>query len=193
MESYCLKYHKIMSKVGNNPITIDEGAKVNLADKTIEISGSEGSIKISLPNFLLVQIKDGKLFLERKKETKKVRSLHGLFRSLINNAIIGVSKPWEKKLEISGTGYGVKLVGDDLEIKVGFSHPIIFKSSEGIKLKTEGNRKIIISGANKQLVGEVANKIRSIKKPDSYKGKGIKYVGEVLRIKPGKKAKTEEA
>ena len=95
-------------------------------------------------------------------------------------------------MEVSGTGYSVKLVGEDLEIKVGFSHPVMFKKIEGIKFKVEGNKKIVVYGSDKQKVGEIANKIKSIKKPDIYKGKGIKYIGEILRIKPGKKAKTEE-
>ncbi|MEX1052476.1 MAG: 50S ribosomal protein L6, partial [Patescibacteria group bacterium] len=173
-----------MSKVGYNPIIIEEGTKVNITDNLVEIVGTQGSMKVNVPSFISLKITDDKLHLERINNSKKVKSQHGLFRSLINNAVIGVSKPWEKKLELVGTGYGVKLVGEDLEIKVGFSHPVIFKKTDGVKFQVEGNKKIVISGVNKQLVGEAANKIRSIKKPDAYKGKGLKYEGEVLRIKP---------
>jgi len=179
-----------MSKVGNQPIAITEGVKVNLSEKLITILGAEGSYETKLPKSINAEIKENNIVLTRSKEYKKAKSLHGLFRTLIQNAIIGVIKPWEKKLEVSGTGFGAKLVGEDLEIKVGFSHPVNFKKINGVKYKVEG-KKIIVSGSDKQLVGEVANKIKSIKKPDVYKGKGIKYVGEFLKLKPGKKAKTE--
>ncbi|MFH1827276.1 MAG: 50S ribosomal protein L6 [bacterium] len=180
-----------MSKVGNEPIIITEGVKVDLTDRIIKVSGAEGNFEIRFPKVLTIEIKDNNIIVTRKKEYKKAKSLHGLFRTLIQNAVIGVVKPWEKKLEVSGTGFGVKAIGEDLEIKVGFSHPVIFNKIDGVKYRVEGNKKIVISGSNKQLVGEVANKIKSIKKPDAYKGKGIKYEGEVQKLKPGKKAKTE--
>lgn len=112
---------------------------------------------------------------------------------MINNAIVGVEKPWQKRLEVVGTGFNVKVQGNDIVFKVGYSHPVVFKSVSGVTLQVEGNNKVIISGADKQLVGQVAFQIKCIRKPDVYKGKGIRYEGEVLRIKPGKKAKAAGA
>jgi len=182
-----------MSKIGFKPIAINDEVKVAISDNIVVLSTTNGKFNIELPKTLSAEIKEKEIFINRKKEYKKVKSLHGLYRSLIQNALSGLITPWEKKLEVSGTGYSVKLIGEDLEIKVGFSHPVIFKKIEGITFKVEGNKIIVVSGSDKQKVGEIANKIKSIKIPDIYKGKGIKYVGEILRIKPGKKAKTEEA
>lgn len=182
-----------MSKIGYKPIIINEGVTASISDNNLELTATEGKFNFKIPKSLTANIKEKEIILNRKKEYKKVKSLHGLYRSLIQNAMSGLIKPWEKKMEVSGTGYSVRQVGEDLEIKVGFSHPVVFKKIEGINFKVEGNKKIIVSGSDKQKVGEIANKIKSIKIPDSYKGKGIKYMGEILRIKPGKKAKTEEA
>jgi large subunit ribosomal protein L6 len=128
--------------------------------------------------------------VERANNSKFQKSLHGLFRSLIANAVAGVETPWEKKLEVAGTGFNVKMQGEDLVFKVGYNHPVIFKKVEGVKYTVEGNTKVQVKSIDKQLVGEIAYKIKMIRKPDVYKGKGIKYEGEKLRIKPGKKAKT---
>jgi len=193
VENYYLKFGKNMSKIGYKSIDINEGVNAEISDQNIILTAPDGKFNINLPKSLSIEVKDNKIFIDRKKDYKKVKSLHGLYRSLIQNAVSGLTKPWEKHLEVSGTGYSVKLIGEDLEIKVGFSHPVIFKKIDGIKYRVEGNKKIVVFGSDKQKVGEVANKIRSIKIPDIYKGKGIKYVGEILRIKPGKKAKTEEA
>jgi large subunit ribosomal protein L6 len=139
-------------------------------------------------------VKEGSnLVVKRKNNEKKIRSLHGLYRQLIGNAVIGVEKPWEKKLEVSGTGYTVKLQGEDLVFKIGYSHLVTFKKQPGVKYAVEGNNKVTVAGQDKQLVGQVAYQIKMIRKPDVYKGKGIKYLGEKLRIKPGKKAKAAGA
>jgi len=182
-----------MSKIGNKPIDLGKETKAKIENKFIEISGQTGSLNFEIPKNLEIEIQNNNIILKRKKDDKKTKSLHGMFRSLLSNAVKGVLNPWKKTLEISGTGYNVKLVGEDLQLKLGYSHPVSFKKVHGIDFKTEGNNKIIIQGINKQLVGQVADRIRSIKKPDSYKGKGIKYENEMLKIKPGKKAKTEEA
>ncbi len=177
-----------MSKVGERKISVPEGVQIEVDEKRVFVKGQEGEISLEIPEELKV-IKEGQeISVQRKNDSKKARSLHGLFRTLINNAVIGVLKPWEKRLEVVGTGYGVKKQGEDLVLKLGYSHLVTFKKVEGIKLEVKGN-KIIVRGANKQLVGEVAAKIRSVKKPDSYKGKGIRYEGEVIKLKPGKKAK----
>src|SRR3989344_5586731 len=135
----------------------------------------------------------GRRWYVGKKELKKVKALHGLYRTLISNAMQGVVTPWQKRLEIVGTGYNAKMQGEDLALKVGYSHPIVFKKVTGIKFQVDGNNIIIISGVDKQLVGQVAHQIKTNKKPDPYKGKGIRYEGERLKLKPGKKAKTAGA
>ncbi len=182
-----------MSKVGNNPIKIPSSVTIDLKDQQIIIKGKEGQIELIFPSELSIK-KDGDILtLQRKSDSKKVKSIHGLFRSLIANLIAGTEKLWEKRLEIVGTGFNVKFQGEDLILKVGFSHPVIFKKKEGVKYMVEGNNKIVIQGINKQLVGEVAHQIKSIKKPDVYKGKGIRYEGEIIKLKPGKKAKMATA
>lgn len=178
-----------MSKVGNNPIKVPTTVTVTQKDHEVIIKGKEGEFKLVFPKELSLKQDGDTLIIGRKTDRKTVKSLHGLFRSLIANGIVGVEKLWEKRLEVVGTGFNVKLQGEDLFLKVGFSHPVIYKKVEGIIFTVEGTNKIIVKGKDKQLVGEIANQIKSIKKPDVYKGKGIKYEGEKLKIKPGKKAK----
>ncbi|MGB9707427.1 MAG: 50S ribosomal protein L6 [Microgenomates group bacterium] len=178
-----------MSKIGQKPILLSDKVEVYIDGQEIKIKGPEGELSFTLPKSLLMKKDDRKLVLKRLNEDKKTKSLHGLYRQLISNAVIGVEKLWEKRLEIVGTGYNVKLQGEDLVFKLGYSHPIVFKKPAGIKFKVEGNNKVVVMGIDKQLVGEVAYQIKMLKKPDVYKGKGIKYEGEKLRIKPGKKAK----
>ena len=156
---------------------------------TLNVSNSVN--KQTQADFLIKEEKN--LIIKRNNNEKKVRSLHGLFRQLISNAISGVEKPWEKKLEVVGTGYTVKLQGEDLVFKIGYSHLVTFKKQPGIKYQVEGNNKVTVAGYDKQLVGQVAYQIKMIRKPDVYKGKGIRYLGEKLRIKPGKKAKAAGA
>ncbi len=182
-----------MSKIGEKLIEASQDVQVSFADRVVLVKGKEGELRIQLPHELNVEIKDGKISVKRKTEAKRVRALHGLFRTLISNAIEGVTKPWEKKLEIVGTGFNVKLQGEDLALKVGFSHQVLFKKVGGIKFQVEGNNGITVLGVDKQLVGQVAHQIKMVRKPDVYKGKGIKYAGERLRIKPGKKAKAAGA
>ncbi len=176
-----------MSKIGEMPITLPEDVQVEIAGDICTIKGKEGELKITVPSNLKVTVEAQTISLVRKQEDKKTRSLHGLYRSLIANAIAGVQKPWEKRLEVVGTGYNVQLQGENLVLKVGYSHTVTFPQHAGIKFNVEDNNKISISGIDKQMVGQVAQQIKSIKKPDVYKGKGIKYEGEKLRIKPGKK------
>lgn len=178
-----------MSKIGQKIINVPEGVSVSLENNQVVIKGPLGQLNINLPSDIELEIKDKTLSLKRKKETNFVKSLHGLYRQLIANAIYGVQKYWEKKLEIVGTGYNVKMEGENLVFKIGYSHSVFFKKVEGIKFELEGNTKIKVLGCDKQKVGEVAYQIKMLKKPDVYKGKGIRYEGEKLRIKPGKKAK----
>ncbi len=179
-----------MSKIGEKTITLAEGTKVEIHNKLVKVIGKEGEMQVEVPKELTVELNENQVSVKRKRDDKKAKAMHGLVRSLIANAVAGVDEPWEKTLEIVGTGFNVKMSGENLELKLGYSHPVVFKAIPGIKYQVEGNNKIVIAGADKQLVGQVAYQIKKIKKPDVYKGKGIKYEGEKLRIKPGKKAKT---
>lgn len=179
-----------MSKIGEKQIEISPEVQVSVTGKTVSIKGKEGEIILQIPQKIDVKAAGSIVNVKRNSEEKQVKSMHGLYRTLIANAIKGVIEPWKKRLEVVGTGYNAKLQGEDLALKVGFSHPVIFKKTEGVKFQVEGNNKILISGVNKQLVGQIAHEIKMVQRPDVYKGKGIKYEGEKLRIKPGKKAKT---
>lgn len=178
-----------MSKIGQKTITLPKTVTFNIDGKKINVKGPEGEIMIELPESIDIVLNEGVVSINRANDEKKTKSLHGLYRQLVANAVTGVEKPWEKRLEIVGTGYNVKMQGEDLVFKIGYSHPVVFKKQPGIKYKVEGNTKIVVLGADRQLVGQVAYQMKLIKKPDAYKGKGIKYEGEKLRIKPGKKAK----
>ncbi|MCA9372035.1 50S ribosomal protein L6 [Candidatus Woesebacteria bacterium] len=178
-----------MSKVGQKPISIIEGTEITIDVDRVLVKGPKGELSYDIPRELDVQKQENTIIIARKRETKRHKSLHGLFRSLIANALHGVTKGWSKRLEIVGTGYNVKMQGKDLAFKLGFSHPVVFKEIEGLQYTTEGNNICMITGADKQLVGEIAQQIKMIRKPDPYKGKGIRYEGEYIKLKPGKKAK----
>ena len=180
-----------MSRIGNKPISFSSEVQVRLEGNKVFIKGPKGELSFELPEDIEVEINLEKkeMRVKRKSERKKVKALHGLYRALLANAVKGVIKPWEKKLEVVGTGYNVRLEGDKLVFKLGFSHPVIFKKPEGIEFQVEKNRVITVIGIDKQKVGEIAYKIKMLKKPDAYKGKGIRYLGEVIKLKPGKKAK----
>jgi len=182
-----------MSKIGQKTINISSSVNLTIKDRLISIKGSQGEISLTLPTSLtIVKNPDNTVLITRSNDDKKTKSLHGLYRQLVQNAVTGVETPWTKTMEIVGTGYNVKMQGEDLVFKIGYSHPVVFKKIIGIKYQTNEN-KVTIIGADRQLVGQVAYQMRLIKKPDSYKGKGVKYEGEVLRIKPGKKAKAAGA
>lgn len=191
MESYYLKFGNKMSRIGNQPIKIPENVELKIEGQKVLIKGPNGELSFELPDKIKVEFQQEERILKVKRESdqRKVKALHGLWRSLLNNAVQGVVKPWEKKLEVVGTGYNVKLEGDKLVFKVGYSHPVVFQKPEGIEFQVEKGRIITVKGVDRQKVGEVAYKIRSIKKPDAYKGKGIRYLGEQIKLKPGKKAK----
>ena len=182
-----------MSKIGNKTIVVKPPTTVEINHKTVKVKGTHGELVLEVPLTIDVSIKDNVITVKRLNEDKKVKSLHGLYRQLISNAVDGVEKMWEKNLEVVGTGYNVKLQGEDLVFKVGYIHPVIFKKVPNIKFVLDGANKVKVLGVDKQLVGQIAYQIKLIKKPDVYKGKGIKYQGEKLRIKPGKKAKAAGA
>jgi len=182
-----------MSKIGEKPIILSSTVNLTVEENKINVKGPQGEMFFDVPKELNIFRKDNHLIIERKNNDKKVRSIHGLYRQLLSNAITGVEKVWEKKLEVVGTGFTVKLQGEDLVFKIGYSHLVTYKKQPGIKYAVEGNNKVTVSGFDKQMVGQVAYQIKMIRKPDVYKGKGIRYLGEKLRIKPGKKAKATGA
>lgn len=182
-----------MSKIGQKTILVPSQVSVTVQNNTVTVKGSKGELTITLPKELSVKKEGSEITVIRNNEIKQTKSLHGLYRQLVYNAVVGVETPWTKRLEIVGTGFNVKLQGEDLYMKLGYSHPVIFKKITGLTYTVDGNTKIIVSGCDKQLVGQTAYQIKLARKPDVYKGKGIRYEGEKLRIKPGKKAKAAGA
>jgi large subunit ribosomal protein L6 len=178
-----------MSRIGNQPVTVIDGVQVQVMDGSVNVKGPQGELNVAVPRNIVVEAGDGVLVVKRENNVNETKALHGLAQRLINNAVLGVTKSWEKKLEVLGTGYKVKLQGRDLVFDVGYSHPVKFMSVEGIQYAVQANV-VTISGADKQKVGQIANRIKAIRKPDPYKGKGIRYEGEQIKLKPGKKAKT---
>jgi large subunit ribosomal protein L6 len=177
-----------MSRIGKKPITIPAGVTVTFNEDVVKVSGPLGNLESGLRPEIGHSLENNVLSFYIKNETKEAKAFYGLVRSLVNNMVEGVSKGFEKKLELEGVGYRVSLSGSDLIFKLGFSHDVSVKAPQGIKFEVEGNTKLTIKGHDKQLVGQVASNIRKLKKPEPYKGKGIKYAGEVIRRKAGKSA-----
>lgn len=179
-----------MSRVGRKPIQIPKNVTVTVKDGVITVKGPKGELSGKLHSDIDASIKDGEIVLRRNSEEKRVKALHGLWRALIQNMIIGVTEGYVKKLEIVGVGYRAEMKGKCLNLVLGYSHPIVFVPPEGIKIEAPTQTNIVISGIDKHLVGLVAAKIRSFRPPEPYKGKGIKYEGEFIRRKAGKAAAT---
>lgn len=177
-----------MSRIGKNPIPVPSGVEVKIGDKNIEVKGPKGQLSTPLCGALNYELADGKVNITRKDEERFTRAQHGLRRTLLNNCIIGVSQGFSKTLEIIGVGYKVAVKGNTIEMALGFSHPVLIDLPKGIEAKAEGN-KLTLSGADKELVGETAAQIRRLRKPEPYKGKGIRYEGEHVRRKVGKSGK----
>lgn len=178
-----------MTRVGKKPIQIPEGVEVKIEGQKVIVRGPKGQLEKEIRPEIRIELKEGKISLSPKIQTKKTKAFLGLSRSLISNMIEGVTGGYEKKLEIEGLGYRASLEGEDLVLLVGFSHPIEIKPPKGIKISVEKNI-ITVSGIDKELVGQVAAKIRKVKVAEPYKGKGIKYLGEKIRRKVGKKVVT---
>ncbi|MEA1962924.1 MAG: 50S ribosomal protein L6 [Patescibacteria group bacterium] len=177
-----------MSRLGKLPIILTDGIQAKIENNFIIVKGPKGELKQELNDSVKVEILEKEIKVSVKNEkVKKERAFWGLYRSLINNMVQGAATGFEKKLEVNGVGYRIALAGKKLTLNVGYSHPVDFELSEGISGAVEGNV-ITISGIDKQMVGETAAKIRKIRKPEPYKGKGIKYIDEVIRIKEGKTA-----
>jgi large subunit ribosomal protein L6 len=182
-----------MSRIGKQPISLKENVEFSIdADNVVTIKGEKGSDSLKVHPNITIEKKDGEIIVTRNSEAKEDRSLHGLYRSLIDNMVTGVSEGYKKELEIIGVGYRASINNGVLELNLGFSHPIYFVAPDGIDIEVDTKRKknpiLIVSGINKELVGQVAAKIRSLRPPEPYKGKGVRYVDEWVRRKAGKSA-----
>jgi large subunit ribosomal protein L6 len=176
-----------MSRIGRKPIIVPPGVKIEREGETIRVKGPKGELEKKLPPLVDVELAQDVLTVKRLSEDRFGRSYHGLARTLINNMVEGVTKGYEKALEISGVGYRAELAGDrELKLILGFSTPVSYRIPEGISIKVDRQVNISVSGIDKELVGRVAAEIRALKKPEPYKGKGVRYAGEVVRRKAGK-------
>ena len=179
-----------MSRIGRKPITVPSGVEVKINDNNlITVKGPKGSLEQQISPDLKVELNEGELAVTRPSDNKKHRSLHGLSRTLINNMIIGVTEGYSKKLEIVGVGYRAQKQGTKLVLSLGFSHPVEMEDPAGLEVEVPNQTEILVKGINKQLVGNYAAKIRAWREPEPYKGKGIRYSGEVVRRKEGKTGK----
>lgn len=184
-----LEFGKHMSKIGKLPVEIKEGTTVTASGGTVQVTGANGSTSYTVPSGINVTVEDGKVIVsQQKKGDRLTRASYGLVRATLANMIKGASTGFEKKLELAGVGYRAQVQGVDLVLSVGYSHPVKFKPQQGITFKVAENV-IIVGGADKALVGDTAAKIRAVRPPEPYKGKGIKYQGEYIRRKAGKAAK----
>ncbi|MDZ4044559.1 MAG: 50S ribosomal protein L6 [Rhodoglobus sp.] len=178
-----------MSRIGRLPISIPSGVDVKIDGQAVAVKGPKGELSLTVASPIEVAIEDGQLLVTRPDDERASRSLHGLTRTLIANQIIGVTEGYSKGLEVVGTGYRVQAKGEGVEFALGFSHPVTVNPPAGITFTVEGNNKLTVSGIDKQAVGEVAANIRKIRKPEPYKGKGVRYAGEIVRRKAGKSGK----
>lgn len=176
-----------MSRIGRLPITIPAGVDVKISGANeVTVKGKNGTLSRQLHADMIIKLEDGVLTVERPSENKTHKALHGLTRTLINNMVVGVTDGFTKELEINGVGYRANMQGKALNLTLGYSHPVLYEAKEGVTIEVPAPNKIIVKGANKEDVGATAAKIREYRLPEPYKGKGIKYVGEVIRRKEGK-------
>jgi large subunit ribosomal protein L6 len=177
-----------MSRIGKKAITLPSGVTAQVMGNEVMVKGPKGELKVTILDGIQVGIEEGKLMVSRSNEERQTRAFHGLTRSLLQNNVVGVSEGFKKTLKLIGTGYRVAMKGQGLSLALGFSHPVEVVAPEGIKFTLEGNDTIHIEGINKQAVGQIAANIRKIRPPEPYKGKGVRYVDEVVRRKAGKAA-----
>jgi large subunit ribosomal protein L6 len=181
------KLFLFMSRIGKTPVTLPDKVKIDLAaDGTIAVEGPKGKLSWQLPKAIKVHVEGTILHVERENEERATRALHGLARALINNMVAGVHQGFRRDLEIQGVGFRAALKGTQLDLSIGYSHPVLFDVPEGIKITVTDNTKISVEGIDKHLVGQVAADIRAYYPPEPYKGKGIRYAGEQVRRKEGK-------
>jgi large subunit ribosomal protein L6 len=178
-----------MSRIGRAPVYFDDKVQVTVTPtNAVVVKGAKTALTVQMRPEVSAKLEDKKIVLLRHSETKEARSLHGLYRALVQNAVTGVSKGFTKSLELHGVGYRANVAGKKLELSLGFSHPIVFDIPEGIEIKVDKQTAISITGANRGLVGQVAAKVRSFRPPEPYLGKGVRYTGEHIRRKAGKSA-----
>lgn len=180
-----------MSRIGKMPVAIPSGVDVTVDGHTVTVKGGKGELTRTFQDIISIKVEDGNVFVERPDDSREAKSLHGLTRTLIHNMIVGVSEGYAKKLELVGVGYRAALKGTDLELQLGFSHPVVVPAPENITFEVPSQTEIIVKGISKEQVGQVAANIRAWRKPEPYKGKGIRYEGEYVRRKLGKAAKSD--
>ncbi|AME08732.1 MULTISPECIES: 50S ribosomal protein L6 [Gemella] len=178
-----------MSRIGNKVITIPAGVEVNIADNFATVKGPKGELKQQFDKEITFNIEGSEITVVRPSDSKRHRTIHGTTRAILANMVEGVSTGFKKELELIGVGYRAQMQGKKLVLSVGYSHPVEFEEIDGIKLGVEGNTKVSIEGINKEVVGQYAAKVRAVRPPEPYKGKGIRYVGEYVRRKEGKTGK----
>ena len=179
-----------MSRIGRMPIAIPAGVTVEIAENNkVTVKGPKGTLERVLPAEMEIKVEGAEVTVTRPNDLKKMRSLHGLTRTLINNMVVGVTEGYEKKLEVNGVGYRAAKAGKELTLSLGYSHPVVMTDPEGVESTLEGQNVIIITGIDKEKVGQYAAEIRDKRRPEPYKGKGIKYADEVIRRKVGKTGK----
>ncbi len=178
-----------MSRIGKKPINIPEGVEITVSDNLVTVEGPKGQLQKIIPKDISVEIKDNVLMVTRPSDSSQHRALHGLSRSLINNMVEGVTKGYEKTLELVGVGYRATKQGNNVNIAIGYAHPVIIEPGEGLELDVPAPNKIVVKGIDKEAVGLLAANIRDVRRPEPYKGKGIKYLDEKIRRKVGKAGK----
>jgi large subunit ribosomal protein L6 len=178
-----------MSRIGKLPIAIAKGVQVDVAGSTVKVKGPKGELTRDFPEGVAFTLDDGRVIVTRRDDEKQTRALHGLSRSLLANMVTGVSDGFTRTLELQGVGYRVAQAGQKITLNVGYSHPVEIDPPEGIQLEVDGNTRLHVRGIDKELVGQVAANIRKVRKPEPYKGKGIRYLGERVRRKAGKAGK----
>lgn len=180
-----------MSRIGKMPVAIPSGVDVTVDGSTVTVKGGKGELTRAFKDIISIKVEDGNVIVERPDDSREAKSLHGLTRTLIHNMIVGVSEGYSKKLELVGVGYRAALKGTDLELQLGYSHPVVVPAPENITFEVPSQTEIIVKGISKEQVGQVAANIRAWRKPEPYKGKGIRYEGEYVRRKLGKAAKSD--
>ena len=178
-----------MSRIGKAPISVPSGVEVSIAGRTVSVKGPKGNLSREIPGDIVVRKEENTLLVERPNDERTNRALHGLTRTLVSNMVVGVTDGFAKELEIVGVGYRAEAQGQNLRLALGFSHPVIVEAPAGISFEIPAQTRVIVKGIDKELVGQVAANIRSIRKPEPYKGKGVRYLGERIIRKAGKTGK----
>jgi large subunit ribosomal protein L6 len=175
-----------MSRIGKKPIAVPKGVTVKADGSGVEVKGPKGQMKQALPPGITAVVEDGHIVTKKTSDAEELKKFHGLARSLVNNAVLGVTEGWKKELDIVGVGYRAELKGQQLHLALGYSHPIVFDVPKGIEVAIDKQTHIVVTGVDRQLVGQVAADLRRMRKPDPYQQKGVRYTGEKLKKKAGK-------